>query len=84
MKTDRVASAETIRGMHNEISDIVTGIACFIGTLSLKVKDGTKLYQVPPGCMAYMLQEHFKEELERLKEKQRITPVGVDKITEIL
>ena len=39
--------------------DMLTGIGCFKGTFSLKVKD-TKPYQVPPRCVPYALQEPLK------------------------
>ena len=42
METDRVASDKTTINIHNEFSDMFTGIKCFKGTFSLKVIDDTK------------------------------------------
>ena len=47
MEADRAASAETTQTIHNEYSDVSTGIFCFKGIFSLQVKDDVKPYQVP-------------------------------------
>ena len=57
-------------------------IGCFKGTLSVKVKDNAKPYQMPLRHIAYALQEPFRKELERLQEQQIIAPLGVDKMVE--
>ena len=58
------------------------GIGCFEGTFSLQLKSDSKLYQVPPGCIAYTLQKLFKDELECLQELDIIVPLGIDKMAE--
>ena len=58
------------------------GIGCFENTFPLQLKPNSKLYQVPPRCVAYVLQKPFKEELEHLQEMDIITPLGVDEMAE--
>ena len=43
MKTNRETSAKTLK-IHSECSKVFTGIECFKGTFSLKVKDDAKPY----------------------------------------
>ena len=41
--------------IHDEFSDAFTGIECFKGTISLKVRDGVKPYLTLPRNVAYSL-----------------------------
>ena len=41
-----------------------------------------KPYQLPPRCVAYVLLEPFKKELERLQEHQILSPLNVDEMAE--
>ena len=68
--------------MHTDYSGIFTGTWCFKGIFSLQIKDDTKPYQAPPRCVAYVLQEPFIKELERLKEQQILAPIGIDERVE--
>ena len=60
MEAKGVASAETTQTIHNEYTDVSTGIGCIKGKFSLQVKDAAKPYQVPCRCEAYALQDQFK------------------------
>ena len=62
--------------MHSEFGSVFTGIRCFKSTFLLKVKEDTKLYQVPPRHVAYALQEPFQNR-EGLDEQQILVPLGV-------
>ena len=53
--------------LHNEFSDVFSGIGCFEGTFSLQVKDDSWPYQAIPRRVAYVLQETLKEELKNCK-----------------
>ena len=44
-----------------------SGIGCFEGTFTLKVKDVSEPYHMPQRRVAYALQEPLKEELVRLQ-----------------
>ena len=79
MDVDRVVSAETALKMHDEYNGVFTGIGCFKATFPLWVKDNTKPYQVPLKCIAYVLQELFKKELEMFPQHQILVPLGLDK-----
>ena len=46
MEAYRGVSVETTLKIHDEYSDVFTGIGCFKGTFSLQVKDDVKAYQV--------------------------------------
>ena len=37
---------------------------CFKGTFSMQVKDGSKPYYVSPRCVAYAIQQPFKDALD--------------------
>ena len=65
-ETNKASSAKTTIRKHNEFCKVFTDIGYFKGTFLLKVKEDTKLYQAPPGHVAYALQTHFKK-LERLQ-----------------
>ena len=64
MEADRAASVETTQTIHNEYSDVSTGIGCFDGTFKLRVKEGSHSYQTLPRRVKYMLQQPPNEELE--------------------
>ena len=51
---------------------------CFDGTFSFQVKLDRKLYQAPPGHVAYAMQKPFKEDLEQLKQQDIVTLLGDD------
>ena len=40
--------------------NVFNGIGCFEGTFSLQLMSDSKPYQVPPGCVAYVLQKSLK------------------------
>ena len=67
--------------IHNEFSDVFTGIVCFEGTFKLRVKEGSCHYQSPVRRVAYTLQQPLKEELDRWKDQQIIVTLDVDKIS---
>ena len=76
------ASANMTKQIQKEFKDVFTGIGCFEGTFSLQVKPDSKPYQVPPQCVAYVLQTLFKEELEKLQEQDIISPFSMDETAE--
>ena len=55
------SNMETAKGykLQNELSNTFTGIWCFTGRFSLKVKDA-KPYQAPPRPVASLSKETFK------------------------
>ena len=57
------ASEVSTNKIHNEFSDVLSGIDCFKGTFILQVKYGSQPYHMPPRRVAYALQESMKEEL---------------------
>ena len=81
-KSDKKASTEITKQLQKEFEDVFTGIGCFDGTFSFKVKPDSKQYQVPSWYLAYTFQKQFKEELERLQQQNIITPLGIDKMVE--
>ena len=80
MGAKRAASTEMIQKIHNEYSDVLSGIRGFKGTFLLQVKDDAKPYQASPRCIVYVLQEPFKEEIERLQEHQILAQLRVGKM----
>ena len=62
--------------------NVFNGIGCFKGTFSLQLKPDNRPYQVPPRCVAYVLQKPFKDELDWLQKMDIITPLGVDEMAE--
>ena len=52
---------------HSVFSDIFIGIGCFKGTLSLKVKDNAKSYQVPYKTHGTCASGTLQKELQRHK-----------------
>ena len=51
---DKRSSIAMMWSIHTRFGNIFNGKRCFEG----------KLYQAPPRCVAYALQEPFKEELK--------------------
>ena len=80
METGRATSAKRTIKILNKLSNAFVGIGCFKGTFSLKVKEDTKLYQVPTIHVAHTQQEPFRKKLERLQEQQMLAPLLVDKM----
>ena len=68
-EADKEASRILTQKIHNDFSDVFTGIGCFDGTFKLQVREGSHLYQAPPRRVAYTLQEPLKEELERFQKQ---------------
>ena len=65
---NKKASDEIPQQLQREVKDIFNGIKFLDGTFSLQVKPDSKLYQLPPRCMTYALQQPFKEGLEHLQQ----------------
>ena len=59
----------------------ITSSWCFKSIYSLQVKDSAKSSEILARCIAYMLQEPFKKELERLQHKI-LAPLRVDEMAE--
>ena len=64
-KADKEASKVIMQKIHNEFSDVFTGIGCFEGTFKFRVKEGSHPYLAPPRRVAYTLQQPLKEELDQ-------------------
>ena len=79
---DKRSSIAMMQRIHTRFGDVFNGIGCFEGTFSLQLKPDSKPYQAPPMCVAYALQEPFKEELRCLQEMDIIMPLGVDETLE--
>ena len=82
--TDKTASQVLMQNMLIKSSNVFfsSGIECFEGTFSLKVKEPIQPHQASPRKVAYALQEPFKEELHRLQKQWIIVPLGVDETLE--
>ena len=52
---DKRKSNQLTREIHNTYGFVFNGIECFNSTFSLQLKLDSKLYQVPPRCVAYAL-----------------------------
>ena len=68
--------------IHNEFSDVFSGIKCFAGTFQLQVREGSLPYQTLPGRVPYVLQEPLEDELECLLKQQITVPLSVDEMSE--
>ena len=79
---DKRKSKEMMQKIHDTFGNIFNDIGCFEGTFPLQLKPDSKLYQVPPRCVAYVPQKSFKEKLECLQKMDIITSLGVDKMAE--
>ena len=53
--------------IHNDFSDIFTGIGCFKGTLRLQVREGSHPYQSPSRRVAYALPRTIKRRAGKTK-----------------
>ena len=82
MEADKMASAKTTQLMHNDYNDSFTRIWCFKGIFLLKIKDGIQQYQKPPRCVANVLKEPFRKELEKLQGQQILAPLEEDETAE--
>ena len=65
--------------MYDEYSDVFMGIECFNLRHFSQIID-RKPYQILQRHAAYVLQEPFKKELERLHDNQVLAPLEVDKM----
>ena len=81
MPTEK-ASDKITQWLQRKFKDVFNGIGCFDGTFSLQFKPDSKPYQVPSRCIAYNLQQPFREELEHLQQQDIIAPLGIDKTAE--
>ena len=79
---DKKASDEITQLLQINFKDVFNGIRCFDGTYPLQVKQDSKPYWVPQRCIAYILQQLFKEELEHLQQQDIITQLGIDETAE--
>ena len=68
-ESDKRASTEITKQLQRDFEDVFSEIGCFDGVFSLQVKPHSKPYQANPRCIAYVLQNPFKEEL-------RVTPIA--------
>ena len=53
IEANRVASAKTTQMMHNDSSDVFTGIDCFKHTFSLQIKDAKPSSGAAQACIIY-------------------------------
>ena len=67
--------------IHNEFSDIFSGIAHVEGMFRLQVKKGSQPYQAPPRKVVYALQEPLREEVKELQKQQTTVLLGVDEMS---
>ena len=82
LRKTKEKAIELTQRIHNVLDNGYNAIGCFKGTFSLQLKPDSKQYQVPPRCVAYVLQKPFKDELDWLQKLDIITPQGVDKTVE--
>ena len=80
--TDKRASEVLTNKIHNEFSDVFSGIGCIEGSFTLQGKEISQQYHVPSRRVAYTLQEALKEELGRLQRQQVIVSLGVGDTSE--
>ena len=73
MEVDKRKSTELIQKINNVFDNVFNGIGCFEGTFLLQLKSDSKPYQMPPRCVAYVLQKLFKDELDWLQKLDIIT-----------
>ena len=81
-EADREASRILMKKIHNDFSDVFTGISCFNGTFKLQMREGSHLYQAPPRRVAFALLKPLSEELDRLQKQQIIVPLDVVETSE--
>ena len=71
-EVDVAASAKIGKALNKEFHEAFARIECFKDTFSLQIKEKEKPCQAPPICIAYLLQNHLRIELEYLWEQQTI------------
>ena len=81
-ETDKRKCAELTQQIHKEFDNVFNGIGCFEGIFLLQLKPDSRPYQVPPRCVAYVLQKPFKDKLDRLQQLDIITQLEVDEMSE--
>ena len=59
-ETDRTTNSKTIIKIQSEFSNVLQVLDLSRAPFHLKVKEDTKLYQIPPKHVAYSLKKHFK------------------------
>ena len=64
IEADKKASSLIMQRTYIEFRGVFTGIGCFEGTIKLRVKEGSHLYQAPSRRVACALQQPFNEELD--------------------
>ena len=74
---NRTANAEITKQLQRDFEDVLSGIGYYDGAFSMQVKPNTKPYQAPLGCVAFTLQNPFKEKLEWLQQQDIIKPLAV-------
>ena len=57
-------------------------IGNFEGTFLLQVKDGAMPYLAPPQCVAYILQQPFRDEFDVLQNTTNIGPPPINETSE--
>ena len=82
IEADKETSKAIMQRIHNEFSDIFTGIGCFEGIFKLRVKEGSCPYQALPRRVAHTLQWPLEEELDPLQKQQITVPLDVDETSE--
>ena len=82
IEIDKRKSSKLTQKIYNVFDNVFNGIGCFEGTFLLQLKPESKPYQAPPLCVAYALQNPFKDELDWLQKLDIITPLGVEKTAE--
>ena len=79
IEVEKETSRVVMQIIHNELSNVFTGIGCFEGNFELRVKEGSHLYQALSRGMACALQQPLKKELDGLQGQQIILLLDVDK-----
>ena len=78
MQGDGVASRKTALKMHNEYSNVFTGIVCFRGPFFFMGQRGCEaISDMAKGCCIWTTWA-IQKELESLQEQQILAPLGVD------
>ena len=75
-------SVHTTLKIHDEYNDMFEGIGCFKGTFSLQIKQNAKPYQALLRCAAYVLEEQFKKETERLQQHKILAPLCLEEMAQ--
>ena len=65
--------------MHNDLSDIFTGIELFQRHIpNYRVREGNQPYQAMPRMVAYALQEPLQIEVDSLEKQHVRVPLDID------